>query len=143
MCSTTSRLRLATLARHARRVPLVVRTLIGYARARRRMARESDVRKLLAAARHARRSRNRALSVQEARLVAHTVSLTLALLPTDPRCLVRSLVLIELLARRGIDATLVIGTSARPDFSAHAWVELGGEALLSPGSFAGGRLAEL
>jgi hypothetical protein len=81
--------------------------------------------------------------LREARRLAYAVSLTLALLPDDPRCLARSLVLIELLARRGIAATLVIGTSPSSDFSAHAWVELDGEALLSPAGFADGRLAEL
>lgn len=49
----------------------------------------------------------------------------LALLPTDRRCLVRSLTLTALLARRGIPARLVLGVrpnSAEP-FMAHAWVE--------------------
>ncbi len=107
------------------------------------MARESDVRKLVAAARRDQQSQRRPDSPREANRLAYLVSLTLAALPTDPRCLVRSLVLIELLARRGIASTLVIGTSGSSDFSAHAWVELNGEALLSPAGFDGGRLAEL
>ena len=51
-------------------------------------------------------------------------------LPFDSRCLIRSLVLTELLARRRIDATLVIGVASEPKFGAHAWVESGGSELL-------------
>ncbi len=58
---------------------------------------------------------------------------TLALLPTDSRCLVRSLVLIGLLSRRGIPASLVIGVRAGPTFGAHAWVEHGHRPLLPAG----------
>lgn len=133
----------STLARRARRAPLAAETLVAYARARRRMAREPDVRKLLLAARRGQMDCARAGSRPDAQDLARMVSLTLGRLPTDSRCLVRSLVLIELLARRGIEARLVIGTSAATDFSAHAWVELGGEALLSPAGFARRRLAEL
>ena len=57
--------------------------------------------------------------------LGRAVVLILALLPTDRRCLVRSLTLSALLARRGIPARLVLGV--RPDaeqpFLAHAWVE--------------------
>jgi Transglutaminase-like superfamily len=58
------------------------------------------------------------------------VGRTLHLLPFDSRCLVRSLVLTSMLARRGIPATLVIGVSIEPEFAAHAWVESEGIALL-------------
>ena len=58
---------------------------------------------------------------------------TLALLPTDSRCLVRSLVLIGLLTRRGIPTSLVIGVRAGPTFGAHAWVEHGQRPLLPAG----------
>jgi len=63
-------------------------------------------------------------------------------LPGDTRCLTRSVVLVHLLARRGIDSTLVIGVKPHP-FEAHAWVEYEGEALLSQGEFAAGRLTEI
>lgn len=56
----------------------------------------------------------------------------LGLLPSDPRCLVRSLVLTRLLARRGIPSALVIGVTSEPAFAAHAWVEAGDVPLLSP-----------
>jgi hypothetical protein len=64
-------------------------------------------------------------------------------LPGDTRCLTRSLVLVRLLGRRGIPTTLIIGVQAAPEFSAHAWVELDGRALLSPIEYAAGRLAEI
>lgn len=78
-----------------------------------------------------------------ARRAARAVSSVLALLPTDSRCLVRSLVLIAVLARRGASASLVIGVVPEPRFAAHAWVELGGVPLLKPGDAGDGRLLEL
>jgi hypothetical protein len=80
---------------------------------------------------------------EEARSLGWVVVRTLRFLPGDTRCLRRSLVLLQLLARRGIAARLVIGVRTRPDFLGHAWVECGGMPVLSPldGSF--GRLVEL
>ncbi len=70
------------------------------------------------------------------------VTRLLGVLPRDPRCLQKSLVLTELLARRGIPATLVIGV--RPDpFAAHAWVEHAGRPLLPPATAPFERLLEL
>lgn len=66
--------------------------------------------------------------------LARAVVRVLRLLPTDSRCLMRSLVLTRLLARRGAPAQLVIGVTAAPGFAAHAWVEHGGRAVLPPGS---------
>src|SRR5690242_16147035 len=43
--------------------------------------------------------------------LGHIVTAVLDRLPTDRRCLVRSLVLVRLLARRSIDARLVIGVN--------------------------------
>jgi hypothetical protein len=57
----------------------------------------------------------------------------LRLLPTDSRCLMRSLVLLALLQRRGVTTTLVIGVKTDPAFAAHAWVERDGVALLPAG----------
>ena len=69
--------------------------------------------------------------------LGRAVMLTLRLLPTDRRCLVRSLVVCGVLARRGIPAQLVLGV--RPDsgepFMAHAWVEHGGECVLPDEGF--------
>jgi hypothetical protein len=64
-------------------------------------------------------------------------------LPGDTRCLTRSLVLLRILTRRGIPASLSIGVRNEDEFSAHAWVELGGHPLLSPSDYAAGRLIEI
>jgi hypothetical protein len=70
---------------------------------------------------------------------------TLEPLPADSRCLMRSLVLLRLLAARGATGSLVI--AVRPDedleLAAHAWVELGGRPLLSAGDADLGRLVTL
>jgi hypothetical protein len=71
------------------------------------------------------------------------VARTLRVLPTDGRCLMRSLVLLGLLAKRGIAATLVIGVRTEGGFLAHAWLELGGVALLESHGEAYSRLVEL
>ena len=68
---------------------------------------------------------------------------SLRLLPTDSRCLVRSLVLTGLLARRGVPSSLIIGVQPEPQFTAHAWVEYAGEPLLPPGETSLGRLTEI
>lgn len=68
------------------------------------------------------------------RRLADAVVRTLRLLPTDSRCLMRSLVLLSLLERRGVRATLVIGVKTDPAFEAHAWVERDGRALLPTGN---------
>jgi hypothetical protein len=70
------------------------------------------------------------------------VGKTLGALPADSRCLVRSLVLTSLLARRGIRASLIIGVRSEPRFEAHAWVECAGAPLLPPGDEPYGRLVE-
>jgi hypothetical protein len=82
-------------------------------------------------------------TLAEAQRLGRAVSRVLRLLPGDTRCLVRSLVLTQLLAKRGIATKLVIGTRTGPDFLAHAWVEYEGEPVLSPGDGSFGRLAEL
>jgi hypothetical protein len=79
----------------------------------------------------------------EARHLGRAVSRTLVILPGNTRCLARSLVLTQLLARRGIPAKLVISARSSPDFLAHAWVEYAGHPVLSPGDESFGRLVEL
>jgi hypothetical protein len=75
--------------------------------------------------------------------LGNAVVKTLRVLPTDSRCLMRSLVLTAVLVRRGIESQLVIGVrTAADEFAAHAWVEYDGKPLLPPGEdFA--RLTEL
>lgn len=68
---------------------------------------------------------------------------SLHLLPTDSRCLMRSLVLTGLLARRGIASSLIIGVNPEPHFAAHAWVEYAGQPLLPAGDSSLGRLTEM
>lgn len=77
------------------------------------------------------------------RRLGHAVARTLSRLPLDSRCLVQSLVLTRLLARRGIDSALVIGVRRGPEFGAHAWVEAGRVALLPTHGATFDRLAEL
>lgn len=75
--------------------------------------------------------------------VSRIVERRLSQLPGDTRCLTRSVVLVRMLARRGMDATLVIGARSQPEFAAHAWVELDGHALLDPLDYQAGRLTEV
>jgi hypothetical protein len=77
----------------------------------------------------------------EARRVGRVVGMVLGVLPTDSRCLIRSLVVTRVLARRGIPSRLVIGVRSRSGFEAHAWVEHDGAPILPPGEFT--RLTEL
>lgn len=75
--------------------------------------------------------------------LARAVVRTLALLPTDSRCLVRSLVLTALLARRGIDSSLLIGVRPGSRLAAHAWVEHASKPLLPSGEPDYERLVEI
>lgn len=74
--------------------------------------------------------------------LAFIVVRVISFLPTDTRCLMRSLTLLAMLTRRGRDAVLVIGVTSTEAFGAHAWLELDGVPLLRPGS-ANERLVEL
>ncbi len=67
----------------------------------------------------------------------------LRLLPADSRCLMRSLVLTGLLARRGVYSTVVIGVRPAPRFAAHAWVEVDAIALLPTNELEYERLTEI
>jgi hypothetical protein len=58
------------------------------------------------------------------------VGRTLAVLPADSRCLVRSLVVLRMMARRGARCELSIGARSGTQFEAHAWVEHDGEPVL-------------
>lgn len=60
----------------------------------------------------------------------------LSVLPTDSRCLIRSLVVVRVLRRRGIETRLAIGVKPGPPFEAHAWVEHDGRPVLPQGEFA-------
>ena len=117
---------------------LAVEIALAYARVR-RLVRRAGLPATL--------TRIRAASSQEGpepdERLARAVRRTLRVLPGDSRCLMQSLVLTALLARRGRAARLVIGVSADGEFAAHAWVERGGVPLLPTNGAAFGRLAEL
>ena len=71
-----------------------------------------------------------AITYLRAARVARAVQQILRLVPTDARCLMQSLVLTSLLARRGIETKLVIAVRPGEEFQAHAWVKYGGQPLL-------------
>ena len=64
------------------------------------------------------------------RRLGRPISLTLDPLPWDSRCLVRSLVLLAMMARRGARCDLLIGARPGTEFEAHAWVEHAGYPVL-------------
>ncbi len=134
----------------ARRLSLAGRTrlateiVLAYLRAQRELRRApitAVVERLRSSAAAAPSRRVDAL--EEALRLGRAVSRTLALLPGDTRCLRRSLVLLQLLNRRGISARLVIAARTDPAFLAHAWVEHDGVPVLVPASDSFGRLVEL
>jgi hypothetical protein len=132
----------------ARKLALIAEILVAYARVRWRM-RGGDIRAVVASIRAlpadvARPPAGDAFRTWlEAMRLANAVTRTLSVLPTDSRCLVRSLVLLWLLCARGIPSTLVIGTQRNPGFAAHAWLEYGGKPVLTAGAFQAGRLVEI
>ena len=74
--------------------------------------------------------------------LAHATRRVLEMLPSDSRCLFRSLTLLCLLERRKISQTLVIAVRPQP-FSAHAWVEVEGKPVLPDADASYERLLEL
>lgn len=127
------------------RARLAVEILAAYAQARRSLRRApiAEAVARLRATRSPLAGPSSGVSLQEAVGLGHAVTRLLAFVPGDTRCLARSLVLTRLLARRGIPAKLVIGARAEPEFLAHAWVEYGGDPVLSAGDGSFGRLVEL
>ena len=125
------------------RVVLAIEILAAYVPLA-RLVRTNDVEAMVSAAR--RRSRTvSSIGAADARATAvrlgKMVERVLTVLPTDNRCLIRSLVVLRLLAQRGIPARLVIGVRADGAFGAHAWVEHDGSPVLPAAEFV--RLAEL
>ena len=74
--------------------------------------------------------------------LGRAVDRTLSCLPSDPRCLIRAIVLARVLARRGIGSRVVVGVHSAPEFTAHAWVEHRGSPVLPALDYERGRLAE-
>ncbi len=121
---------------------LTVEILLTYAHVR-RLERGRDLEQVMARVRASRRRTNHGQAVDRAAALrlGDAVTRVLRLLPTDDRCLVRSLVLSSLLTRRGLPVALVIGVRTSPQFAAHAWVEHAGRPLLAAGGYE--RLTEL
>lgn len=82
-------------------------------------------------------------SVKLGARLARVTSRCLGPLPTDSRCLAQSLVLMALMARRGVASALVIGVRPGSNFGAHAWVEREGMPLLPSGGDTYSRLLAL
>jgi hypothetical protein len=78
-----------------------------------------------------------------ARRLGGAVGQTLAVLPTDSRCLVQALVLTRLLSARSIPSRFIIGARPDPQFMAHAWVECDGIPVLPARGYSDARLLEL
>ena len=91
----------------------------------RRLLRRNDLSAALDRCRNVAAPSEPAPSRDEVVRVARAVRRTLGALPGDSRGLTASLVLIAVLARRGLDASLVVGRP-RNGFGAHAWVEVRG-----------------
>jgi hypothetical protein len=124
------------------KLSLVAEILPLYVRARWQM-RRPDVREMVE---HLRRGSPAGEPREEfplARRLGRAVARTLSLLPTDNRCLARSLVLDAMLAHRSLQSVLIIAVRPQPKFSAHAWVEHAGIPLLAPGSSAYQRILEI
>jgi hypothetical protein len=126
------------------RARLIGEVVVAYARARREL-RQAPIETAVARLRGGRpaAARGGPEALEEAARLGRIVVRTLAFLPGDTRCLRRSLVLTQLLSRRGISGRLVIGARTAPDFLAHAWVEHDGIPVLDPEGDAFGRLVEL
>ncbi len=129
--------------RHAKRVALAGEIVIAYVHAKALM-RKQDLPGTLARLR--RRAPEGAAGGRGFRAgvrLARAVARVLDTLPTDSRCLIRSLVLTRLLDRRGVPSMLVIGVKPGEDFGAHAWLEVAGHPVQDPGGTDFPRLVEL
>jgi hypothetical protein len=123
----------------AERLSLVAEILVTYVLVRWQVRRH-DLPAAVAALREGRR-----LPVvrREPRRLAAAAERVVARIPGDSRCLMRSLVVLTMLARRGVDARLILAAHPTPEFAAHAWVERNGDALLPTRGFGDARMAEL
>jgi transglutaminase superfamily protein len=127
----------------AERAALALEILATYAAVRWRL-RRMDLPAVLAALRAPSRRPARPLSTaHDERRLAHATVRVLRVLPADARCLTRSLVVLAMLARRGVSTTLVIAVNPEPAFAAHAWIEQAGRPLLPTEGFGHARLVEL
>ena len=125
------------------RASVVGEIVVTYARVRWQVRRR-DLPSAVAVLRTTRhRGRRPPLLAGEDRRLAAAAERVLARLPGDSRCLTRSLVVLTMLARRGIEVRLVLAARPTPTFAAHAWVERAGHPLLPTRGFGDARLTEL
>src|SRR3954454_12256242 len=127
---------------YVERLALVTEVLITYVVVRRQVRRH-DLPRAVAALREERRPSSVALVAREPRALAVAAERVVARIPGDSRCLMRSLVVLAMLARRGVDARLILAARPPPEFAAHAWVERDGDPLLPTRGFGDARLTEL
>ena len=140
------RARLMTPFSRRTKLSLAVEILTSYARVRRRLATNKlpDVLAFIRSPLAAEATERDELDDQLTGVrLGRAVGRTLGALPADARCLVRSLVLTDLLSRRGISSSFLIGVHAGGSFEAHAWVEKGGVPLLPSHGDKYERLVEL
>ena len=128
-----------------RKVGLAFEILVTYVRVRWLFWRKSQLPVVVAALRETtvRKSTQGVEPHLAAVRLGRAVTRTLPLLPTESRCLMRSLVLTSLLARRGLPSRVVIGVKSGGEFGAHAWVEHEGEPVLPTDRAEFGRLTEV
>jgi hypothetical protein len=124
------------------RAELVGETLMTYAVVRWQVRRR-ELPAAVAALRDGPRRRRRGPFDHDPRRLAAAAERVVASIPGDSRCLMRSLVVLAILARRGIDARLILAARPTPQFAAHAWVERDGNPLLPTRGFGDARLTEL
>lgn len=67
--------------------------------------------------------------------LGRTTDRVIGILPKDGRCLITSLVVIRILARRSVDAKVIIGVRNQGGVTAHAWVEYEGQPVLPSGDY--------
>lgn len=124
------------------RLALVAEVMVTYVVVRWQV-RKRELPAAVAALRAGRRFRRLPVVAREPRALAASAERVVARIPGDSRCLMRSLVVLAMLARRGVDARLILAARPAPEFAAHAWVERNGDPLLPTRGFGDARLAEL
>jgi hypothetical protein len=116
------------------KVMLAGRVLLGYARVRWSL-RDAELPAAVSQLGQVRHLSRRRHSPER---LSRAVDRTLRMMPHDPTCLVRSLVLFRLMREQGDKAVLVIGLPEEPTtHEAHAWVELEQEVVGPPPGRAG------
>jgi hypothetical protein len=128
--------------RQAKRAALVAEIVLAYAQAKVLM-RRTDLPTTLERLRRRSPPPAQPDSIPGAVRLGDIVARVLDVLPTDSRCLIRSLVLTRLLDRRGTASTLAIGVRPGEDFGAHAWLEVAGRPVQDAGGSDFPRLVEL